>query len=248
MLLDFIVACSDCGHIADEHACGGGLLEPCNIAGCPCAGYIPDADDYQRVAVDGTVSTRLALPDAEAIVGEPADAWAMRCFEIASKLADAVGGVAVYGAWTGPIADSSPFSRRPGAPNHGWVLLDDDTVFDPTRWVFEGLEPYLYEGLADFYDEGRDAQRAANLPPYPAPHGERIAIVADEAVIDLLERRTGSRAVERTAAEWLWVANLPYSQLDGCASALYAALDAVDCAAFIPIDNQLRAERDTVAG
>lgn len=158
MLLDYIVACADCGHIGEEHEDHGADDAMCEQTGCDCAGYVMDEDDYQQIAVGDAESDLLTLAEAEAIIGEPAHEWASRCFEIASKLATAVGGVAVYGAWDGPVSPGTPFYGRP-LVNHGWVLLDSGEVFDPTRWVFEGLRPYLYEGPEDYYDEGANRRR-----------------------------------------------------------------------------------------
>lgn len=243
MLLDFIVACADCGHIADEHDNGGSFNDECNVAGCGCYGYLPDEDDYQRIATSEVTSERLTLTEAETIVGEPADAWKMRCFEIASKLADRVGGVAVYGAWDGPISPRSPFKARGLSPNHGWVLLADGTIFDPTRWVFEGLDPYLYEGENDYYDEGRNRFRSQNLPPYPASTGDTVAVPLSDTAEKHLAGLTGERG-DRTGPQWMWVANLPYDTLEPHASEVYTALAGAGLAAFIPIDNRLRFERE----
>ena len=36
-------------------------------------------------------------------------------------------------------------------PIHVWIERPDGTIVDPTRWVFEGVWPYVYEGPADLY-------------------------------------------------------------------------------------------------
>ena len=41
-----------------------------------------------------------------------------------------------------------------GRPVHTWIEKLDGTVVDPTRWVFEGVWPYIYEGPRDWYDKG----------------------------------------------------------------------------------------------
>lgn len=35
---------------------------------------------------------------------------------------------------------------KAGFCRHGWVELEDGCVLDPTRWVFEHVEPYIYVG------------------------------------------------------------------------------------------------------
>lgn len=88
------------------------------------------------------------LAECEKAIGEPASAWVSRCYEISCKIVEAklVRGEAVYGHWTGPVHKDSHFARYASAPfiRHGWILLEDGRVLDPTRWVFEAAEPYLF--------------------------------------------------------------------------------------------------------
>lgn len=100
-----------------------------------------------------SIETSIRIPslaEAEAAIGEPAARWVSRCYEIAFKLvaAELVPGRAVYGHYLGPVAAGSYFSTRGanGFVGHGWISLPDGRVLDPTRWVFEGREPYLYVG------------------------------------------------------------------------------------------------------
>jgi hypothetical protein len=92
--------------------------------------------------------------DAKAVakaIKIPTKKWVGNCFGIAQALVEAglVKGTAVYGHWVGPIARTSHFAdrRAVGFTNHGWVLLEDgETVVDPTRWVFEARDPYIFIG------------------------------------------------------------------------------------------------------
>ncbi len=90
------------------------------------------------------------LAQCEKAVGEPASAWVARCYEISFKIVakGLVDGEAVYGHWLGDIAPGSHFAdrKRLGFVSHGWILLKDGRVLDPTRWVFENVAPYLYVG------------------------------------------------------------------------------------------------------
>lgn len=91
------------------------------------------------------------LEECERALGEKAQAWVARCYEISFRIVKAglVDGEAVYGHWTGPLAKGSYFDRlRRGIPfiPHGWIQLKDGRVLDPTRWVFEDVAPYLYVG------------------------------------------------------------------------------------------------------
>jgi hypothetical protein len=90
------------------------------------------------------------LAECEKAIGEPASAWVARCYEIAYRIVEAlhIDGQAVYGHWLGPMHPKSTFANKSGLPfvQHGWIRLSDDRVLDPTRWVFEHVEPYLYVG------------------------------------------------------------------------------------------------------
>jgi hypothetical protein len=139
------------------------------------------------------------------------------------------------------------FSKNP-SPNHGWVLLPDGNVFDPTRWVFEGILPYLYEGPADFYDEGRNRFRAERMGDLPVGSGEISSIELSDELAELLSTLCGTDVTAGlNPPQWMWVANLPYDMLDGHAAALYAALRGADMGAYIPWDNSVRAEREMAA-
>lgn len=246
MLLSHIVMCADCGHIADEHDNGGTFNDPCDIDGCGCYGYVADPDDYQQIATQDVTSIRLTLAEAEQIVGAPAREWAGNCFAVATALADRVGGIAVYGAWDGPIAPTSLFAGRPSA-NHGWVQLTNGQVFDPTRWEFEGLDPYLFEGDSDYYDEGRNRQRAENLPPFPEANDEPLELNPGPLAAALAALCGGEPIDRYTIAQWMWFANLPWDTLGEHRAALYDLLIANDRRALIPIDNRFRHEREHAA-
>jgi hypothetical protein len=97
----------------------------------------------------------IAVADVEKAIGIPAEEWKGRCFEIATKMVKAglVEGEPIYGHWVGPISRSSHFAERrnTGFTNHGWVLVNEEKqlVVDPTRWVFEARNPYIFIGTPE---------------------------------------------------------------------------------------------------
>lgn len=110
---------------------------------------------------------------AEAI-GEPPEAWVSRCHEIACKLIEALQlpGKLQYGLYIGLIAEGSRFQSRPYA-RHGWVLLNDGRIFDPTRWCFDSPDdPYIFcvseMYCGDDYDFGMNKLREAMRNPPPS--------------------------------------------------------------------------------
>lgn len=88
----------------------------------------------------------------------PLAKWPGKCYEIASAMVDAKivpGGTAVYGHWIGPIHSRSIFADRAqlGFCNHGWIIMPDGVVIDPTRYVFEACAPYIFHGARDAAQE-----------------------------------------------------------------------------------------------
>lgn len=75
------------------------------------------------------------------------------CYAVSLVMAKMMGRGArsVYGKYHGHNVDrpSLTFHR------HGWVVYKD-TIYDPTRWVFEGKRPHMWIGPEDSeeYDEG----------------------------------------------------------------------------------------------
>jgi hypothetical protein len=204
------------------------------------------------------------IEHAEAAIAEPADAWPGRCFEIASRLV--ASGVldafnpssarAVYGHYLGDVSPSSRFydtHRACGFSRHGWVALPGRRlILDPTRWVFECVEPYIYYGPPrQDYDEGGNDLRRALRPPCP-PHvlSERRYVLGDKlsanewrhvaALTGHIETRGHPRALSRS--QIFWLANLSVEELQPHAKALYAAMQRHGMKAFIPIDNLRRVQ------
>lgn len=198
-------------------------------------------------------------------IGIPLDRWPGNCFTVACALVDKKGGVdgdAVYGHWTGPVAPGTMFHGKP-LIQHGWVLRSDGTVVDPTRFVFEGAEPYIYEGPADYYDEGGNAWRKAMLSPAPdfnekldnpnfmklvkwKPKNQRLARAVD-ILLEPAKRKVGFLSRHQL----FWLANLPYEMLTpvpglDLAPDLYKELGKLGLEVAVPLDNRRRAERKHV--
>ena len=218
--------------------------------------------------VSKTDPSRKKLPtllDVEAALDERAAAWAGRCYEIASECVrlKIVPGVAVYGHFLGKVAPESHFGDRSHHPfqQHGWVQMPDGRIWDPTRWSFEGVEPYIYVGEnKGEYDEGGNALRQATHKPPPPfnRHGKTYDLAprilpadAWNRVEELLGNSYDEAEVEEVGKvsddQLFWLANLPYDAFGKHAEAIYKAIEAVGMAGFIPIDNRRRAARESAA-
>jgi hypothetical protein len=90
-------------------------------------------------------------PDLVSIrIGVPLDHWFGQCHMVAVLIhhAGLVGGSVCYGKYRGDISTKSPLHGV--TTRHGWIEVDGQ-VYDPTRWVWEGVEPYIYLGSGDEY-------------------------------------------------------------------------------------------------
>jgi hypothetical protein len=75
--------------------------------------------------------------------------WKGNCFAVATLIAESgliQNATAVYGHWLGKAGSYFSHKGLAGFIQHGWVLLEDGRILDPTRWVFEDVEPYIFIG------------------------------------------------------------------------------------------------------
>jgi hypothetical protein len=198
----------------------------------------------------------VVVPTVEAVeqgIGMKAKKWAGRCHEVACKVLKArlAYGTERYGHYYGPVATG--YSRH-GLPfqRHGWIEALDGTVIDPTRWVFEGVEPYIYHGPADDYDAGGERVAAGMLRPYPkAPDPAADLSEAQREMLrrpipldlpagparERLAELTDGQVADFTLDQVFWMANLPVSSWRGHARAIYEAIAEAGQKALIPYDN-----------
>lgn len=194
-----------------------------------------------------------------AAIGIPASDWPGQCFGIASVMVEAglVDGTAVYGHYLGPVAEGSMFyaASCAGFVRHGWVQLADGSVIDPTRWVFEDVEPYIFAGSAEHYDEGGNRERSRSRGRAPSyDPGADVRVVDSKVMsgpawtwaekhlaIDALHQPLGILSVEQLR----WLAHTPPADLGQVARPMFEALIRLDMGACIPIDNLQHVERTT---
>jgi hypothetical protein len=135
-----------------------------------------------------------------------------------------------------------PFTR------HGWVVLKDGRVLDPTRWVFEDAQPSLYLGPpSEEYDEGGNRWRLAELsiPPKHETAGKQIELKAPRHVWAHIRKLLRDRAAGPSRLcyrQLVWLANCPLALLAEHAAAIYKAIEDVGEVALIPFDNKKRVD------
>ena len=186
----------------------------------------------------------IPVKKVEKMIEKPAEDWPGNCYGIASKMIDrgVVKGKLRYGHFLGKIKPGTMFYNKPIA-RHGWVEVKEKgkvIIVDPTRWVFEGAEPYIFvsEDTKKEYDAGGQVHRANTLRPPPEFNKKdkeiktlKLNREAEEYVLGLLGHPYF------TIHGLLWIANLPIKDLGKYAKEVYIALRDSDNEALVPIDN-----------
>lgn len=236
-----------CGHAAEEHeGCRGDsldALQECVIGGCGCQCFEAFHGDIS-VGEDSPFPMS-ACEVAQAIEIDVMTGWPSNCFAIATAMVEAelVQGKATYGLWLGPVAEASMFYGKQ-IVRHGWVTLGDGTIVDPTRWVFEDVLPYIYQGEnGGLYDMGATSIKRISPPPTRTADEAKFhyepAILRDavQFLADLLGLEAGDTSYTR--AELFWLLNLPYTSLQQHAENIYRAAIAAGDGVLVPIDYRL---------
>lgn len=180
------------------------------------------------------------LAECEAVAG-PAAGWASRCHEIACKINRDLGlnWFERYGIYTGPISPKSPFAARKFA-RHGWLEVPDGRIFDPTRFVFEAVEPYLYVGR-DYgqYDLGGERFRSCRrpwLPPPFEPTDAAFDFTLSDADAEEYMRDLFPTYPQLSFNQLIWLGNLGPSELGESARPIYQKLIDLGQRAIVPLD------------
>lgn len=192
----------------------------------------------------------------------PTKKWHGQCYAVACAIVKAgiVKGRAVYGHYRGPVAETGYWAGRRGQAfqRHGWIVLKDGRILDPTCWSFEDKNPYLclhdcedHEGESCYYDEGGNTFRAATLRPLPEYRepGPKADQFEKNRLRHLkLKLKPGTKKFvlgllnNPPAITWEmvhWVANLNPKQLEPNAREVFKSIVGAGEGVLIPVDNRL---------
>jgi hypothetical protein len=205
------------------------------------------------------MTTKLPSPTKIAKkIGVPLADWVFNCYFIATLFVQkgiTPEGTAVYGHYIGPIDPTGPWASRSNNTfvRHGWVVMPDGSIVDPTRWAFENKPPYIYtakrESAEKEYDEGGNRIRAMFCSPVPMwkSNDKQYTIefgVHASTIRRLLQTKCKQPSNVYTDIQLHWLANLPYEIVGHILQVLDKKLKKYELSVLIPIDNRLRAERE----
>lgn len=171
--------------------------------------------------------------------------WHGNCYHIACEIVKVgiVEGRAIYGHYYGPVAKTGKWDTRRVFQRHGWIILNDGRIFDPTRWSFEDKAPYIAifnKNSKEFndYDEGGNKLREAmeTLPPEFDEQYKLIELSLGIKAGEFVEKLLGYPPFI-TIKMVMWLANLSISNLAPHRKEIYKAICDAGFKAFIPIDN-----------
>lgn len=173
------------------------------------------------------------------------NSWVARCFEISSYIveADLIEGKAVFGKYHGKIHKDSFFADS-RFPNHGWILTKHNYIIDPTRWVFEATEPYIYICDADNpeYDRGSNVLKfilspLRNIPSFD--NSSRVIEIENEEIEHLFSQLLKDKKEPNKISinQILAIASSSLPELGEAAKPIFQWLSDNKLKAFIPIDN-----------
>lgn len=185
-------------------------------------------------------------------IGVPADEWPGNCHSIACDMCAAglvPGGKPRYGHYHGPIAPGTMFYKRE-IVRHGWIEAPDGQIVDPTRWVFEGAEPYVFQGWDEdgYYDTGGNQIRymlmsGRPMPKYD-PEARQFDVPNTEAGVIMKLVLGGHEGDKVSFNQLIYLANLPPNfEEEDIVRDIYRWLQGEGLQALIPMDN-----RDLILG
>jgi len=173
----------------------------------------------------------------------PVKKWPGRCHEIACAMLKAglVEGKDRYGHYFGPIADDCEKFGGRAFTHHGWIE-SGDKIIDPTRWVFENVDPYIYIGPKDDpdYDFGGNRLRKMMMKPCPPFDKAHKVYKLPDHLKAYCQLMIGTDRDEVSGAQAMWLANLPLDILDDRAEPLFRWIaEGVGLPGLIPMDNRM---------
>ena len=173
----------------------------------------------------------------------PLKTWPGNCYGVACAMLEAglVRGRATYGHYHGFISDLSERFAGRAFTQHGWITRKS-TIVDPTRWVFEACDPYIYVGPKDDedYDMGGNRVRLMHMRPPPPFSTDYKSYIVPRHLLPFAQMMLGTTSDTICGPQVMWLANLPLDMLGDMAKPVFEwIVNDVKIPGFIPMDNRL---------
>lgn len=198
----------------------------------------------------------ISVEEISVIIGLPVDDWHGKCYGVACGLLKhkIVEGHPIYGHYVGPIDIDGYWGSHIGLPfvRHGWVMQNDGTIIDPTRWSFENKSPYVAiitnnDDRHDEYDDSGSMIRIMMRQPCPETNeSKKVNLNLYGPAKELVDTLFGDKATSdyATQSQIMWLANAPYGQLGDFVPHIYEAIKNYSEVCYIPVDHLQRAIRE----
>lgn len=193
------------------------------------------------------------LIKGEKLLKSKAESWKARCYEIADAFVQkgVIQGTPRYGHWLGPVKPGTMFYGK-NPIQHGWIECPDGQICDPTRWVFEGADPYVFRGLDEdgYYDIGGNKFRGEKYKPTKKSIRRTISMAktsssASKAIRPPKDKKLSEWVLKTmktrklTTAHVFHLANLPPDQIAPFTKEVYKWIRSINMGGFIPVDNRI---------
>lgn len=195
-----------------------------------------------------------SVKDVVSAIGSEPDLWRGNCYGVSTLMVNSgicpEGSRTAYGLFLGKVHRESEFAPRAlvGLVRHGWIQVDGEQpiIIDPTRWVFECEDPYIFVApkieCANEYDEGANTLRRSMVRPPPKFRKDMktASLRLSEPAWNLIGYLLGDKKPkERLTFERLcWLSSLPLDFYGSFAKEIFSAVVKSGHPEYIPIDNR----------
>ena len=176
-------------------------------------------------------------------INKPFESWKGNCYYISCLIVKSglVEGKAVFGKYYGYIDNGSMFAGSIFT-NHGWIETPEGQIIDPTRWVFENKEPYIFETNKNNkdYDRGSNIMKEIFVSSVPEFNSSgRVIEINNNEIEGILASFLGDKKEDNVVCvgQAMFVGSQSLKLLGDNAKPLFTWFKDNSLEVFIPLDN-----------
>jgi hypothetical protein len=215
-----------------------------------CSDYIERLDRDSLLILIETHDVVIPEPEKKSYIetiqdaiNTPFERWKGNCYHISCQIVKSgiIKGKAVFGKYYGQVDDQSMFAGGIFI-NHGWIETPEGKIIDPTRWVFENKEPYIFETDKNNkdYDRGSNFMKSIFNNAIPAfDESTKIITIEDESIDLLFSAILGEHKQHKkiTVDQAVFIGSQSLDFYGENAKTIFTWFKENNLAFFIPIDN-----------